>query len=240
MNKEVSVGGISISCFNSIDDVVNTAILDGEKVFPGIGIAINPEKVIAASNDDKVKEVIEKATLRYPDGIGVSYVMAKKSGQKVARIPGCELWENLMDATISSQAPVYLVGASESVITKTREKLLIKGVNVVGYQNGFFESDDAANVIHSIKKSGARIVTVALGSPKQELFIFDCIKQVPDAFYMGVGGTYDVFTGNVKRAPFLYRKLHCEWLYRLLSQPTRFRRQFNLLKYVYRYLTNKL
>lgn len=240
MSKEITVGDISISCFDSITNVIESAILDEEKIIPGVAIAINPEKIVSARNNLKVREVINKATLRYPDGIGVSYVMSKKLGEKVARIPGCELWEKLMYASVQHQLPVYLVGASNEVISMTRKKLEDNGVNVVGIQDGYFEENKADEVIRDIKSTGAKIVTVALGSPKQELFIYDCVNHIPDAFYMGVGGTYDVYIGNVQRAPKIYRTLNIEWLYRLLSQPTRIGRQVNLLKYIYYYLSKRL
>ncbi|MGQ7146924.1 WecB/TagA/CpsF family glycosyltransferase, partial [Escherichia sp. SS-MK2] len=80
--------------------------------------------------------------------------------------------------------------------------------------------------------SGAQIVTVAMGSPKQEIFMRDCRLVHPDALYMGVGGTYDVFTGHVKRAPKIWQTLGLEWLYRLLSQPSRIKRQLRLLRYL--------
>jgi len=240
MVNEISVGNISVSCFQSIEDVIKHVILNNDKVKPGVAIAINPEKIILSKNNDEMKEVITKATLRYPDGMGVSYVMSKKLGKKVARIPGCELWEQLLLASGKYNVPVFIVGASEAVVLLTYQKLIEQGVNVVGYQNGYFDSSTREKVIHRIKESGAKIVSVALGSPKQEYFMFECRKIVPDAFFMGVGGTYDVFTGNVKRAPSLFIKCKCEWLYRLLSQPTRVGRQLNLLKYIMLYLRGKL
>ncbi|WP_139766913.1 WecB/TagA/CpsF family glycosyltransferase, partial [Salmonella enterica] len=83
-----------------------------------------------------------------------------------------------------------------------------------------------------IHASGAKIVTVAMGSPKQELLMRDCREVHPHALYMGVGGTYDVFTGHVKRAPKIWQNLGLEWLYRLLSQPRRITRQMRLLRYL--------
>ena len=91
-----------------------------------------------------------------------------------------------------------------------------------------------------IHASGAQIVTVAMGSPKQEIFMRDCRKTHPDALYMGVGGTYDVFTGHVKRAPKIWQNLGLEWLYRLLSQPSRITRQLRLLRYLRWHYTGNL
>jgi UDP-N-acetyl-D-mannosaminouronate:lipid I N-acetyl-D-mannosaminouronosyltransferase len=91
-----------------------------------------------------------------------------------------------------------------------------------------------------IRDSGAQIVTVAMGSPRQEIFMRDCRVVHPDALYMGVGGTYDVFTGHVKRAPKGWQNLGLEWLYRLLSQPSRLKRQLRLLRYLSWHYTGRL
>jgi UDP-N-acetyl-D-mannosaminouronate:lipid I N-acetyl-D-mannosaminouronosyltransferase len=240
MIKNVLIGGVEVSAFKSINDVIDNAILSNSGVIPGVGIAINPEKIIAARRSRALGELLAKATLKYPDGIGVSYVMNKKLKLKVARIPGCELWEQLMVKSVHDKIPVFLVGASESVLQQTKNKLIKQGVNVVGVANGYFPESEKAELIDRIKNSGAKIVSVALGSPKQEYFMFECRNAIPDNFYMGVGGTYDVFTENVKRAPVIFRQFRCEWLYRLLSQPTRMGRQANLLKYIGLYFMGKL
>ncbi|MGO2181137.1 MAG: WecB/TagA/CpsF family glycosyltransferase [Pseudoalteromonas nigrifaciens] len=240
MKNKVSVGGIDIVAYSSIEELISTSILTTEKVLPGMAVAINPEKIIAAKDDPNVMAILQSATLCYPDGIGVSYVMSKRSKTKVARIPGCEFWEQLMISSVKQQVPVFLLGAKQETVLQASDKLKALGVNVVGYKNGYFTKEQQQSVIDEIVSSGAKIVSVALGSPRQELFIFECMKFAPDTFFMGVGGTYDVFTGNVKRAPKLFRSLNLEWLYRLLSQPSRLFRQSNLLKYIYYYLTNKI
>ena len=234
MVYEQSIGGVSVRAFSSIKQIINQEILVNGQVKPNIAIAINPEKIMSARAEPKLMTIINKATLRYADGIGVSHVLSKKLKQPVARIPGCELWELLMLASVEQQVPIYLVGATEQVVNQTRDKLVSIGVNIVGVQNGYFDKEQHELIIDDIKCSGAEIITVALGSPAQENFIFQCAERVPNAFYMGVGGTYDVFTGNVKRAPIFFQKIKCEWLFRLLSQPKRIRRQFNLIKYLYK------
>ena len=240
MINNVLIGGVEVSAFKSINDVIDNAILSNAGVIPGVGIAINPEKIMSAIESKALYDLLAKATLKYPDGIGVSYVMKKKLKYDVARVPGCELWEQLMIKSVHNNVPVFLVGASENVVQQTKNKLVGQGVNIVGVANGYFQKSEESSLIEGIKSSGAKIVSVALGSPKQEYFMFECRKALPDAFYMGVGGTYDVFTGNVNRAPSFFRKVRCEWLYRLLSQPTRIGRQINLLKYIWLYFTSKL
>ena len=182
--------------------------------------------------------VIRQADIRYADGIGVVKVMRRRLARYVARIPGCELWQQLMQRAASMQVPVYLVGAKPEVLAQTQAKLLAQGANIVGATDGYF--NDEAALIHAIQHSGARIVSVAMGSPKQELLIQRIQAAHPDCFYMGVGGSYDVFTGNVPRAPQLWCKLNLEWAYRLLIQPSRIGRQLGLLRYLWWYLTGKI
>jgi len=235
---KITIGSIEVSGFSSINTMITSAIYSKGKVIPGFAIAVNPEKVVAANFSQEVHSVISSATLRYPDGVGVSYVMGKKSGFKVARVPGCELWERLMHFSVDYQTPVFLIGSSDQVLKETCLKLRKLGVNIVGTHNGYFTNDD--EVIDLVKEANAQIVSVALGSPKQELFINKCRAIHPNAFYMGVGGTYDVFTYNVKRAPAFFIKAHLEWLYRLLSQPSRILRQKSLIIYLYWFISGKL
>lgn len=238
MFSQVDIGGVTLLDIGSLDSAVEAILKQGNGVLPGIAVAINPEKIMSARRDPSLLEMLKNTEFLYPDGMGVSYVMGKKLGKKVNRIPGCELWQCLMNDSAQFQTPVYILGATDEVNQQTVKNLGGIGVNVVGFNSGYF--NDEAAIIESIKSSGAQIVSVALGSPKQEHFMVKCAREIPEAFFMGVGGTYDVFTGKVQRAPKLFRKLKCEWLYRLISQPTRIGRQVNLLKYLGLYLTNKL
>ena len=113
-------------------------------------------------------------------------------------------------------------------------------VNIVGSQDGYFTPEQRQALFERIRDSGAKIVTVAMGSPRQEIFMRDCRRLYPHALYMGVGGTYDVFTGHVHRAPKFWQDLGLEWFYRLLLQPSRIKRQFRLLRYLRWHYSGKL
>lgn len=236
-----NVGTLPLNIYRTMDDAVNQIITNAGEVIAGSAIAINPEKVIRSIQDPTIHDAIMEATIRYADGIGVVKTLARKSGQYVTRIPGCELWEKVMEKSGVFNLPVYLVGATENVINETKLQLKEQySVNVCGTQNGYFSKDNETDIIECISKLQPKIVTVALGSPRQELFIQQCRKLCPDTFFMGVGGTYDVYTNKVKRAPLFYRKLNLEWFYRLISEPKRLFRQTNLVKYLYLELTRKL
>lgn len=234
----VSVGGIGVMAFASMQQLVDYIIHDDGSVFAGSAVAINPEKVMKAQQDPAIRQMLNAAELRYADGMGVVKVMQKKLGRPVQRVPGCETWEALMRKAAARQVPVFLIGAKPEVLAQTEQKLRSWGVPVVATQDGYFQ--DAAALIEKIAESGAKIVTVAMGSPRQELFIAQAKLRCPDCYFMGVGGTYDVFTGNVKRAPALWCRLNLEWAYRLVDQPSRIKRQWSLVEYLWLYLRGKL
>ncbi|GGW59424.1 WecB/TagA/CpsF family glycosyltransferase [Alishewanella tabrizica] len=235
---EVTIGPVQVSAFDDMTQLLAFILKEDGSVFAGSAIAINPEKILTAMETPAILEVIRQADIRYADGIGVVKVMRKRLDRKVQRIPGCELWQALMLRAATYQVPVYLVGAKPEVLAQTQAKLVAQGTPVVGATDGYFK--DEAALIAAIKHSGARFVSVAMGSPKQELLIKRIQAQHPDCFYMGVGGTYDVFTGNVKRAPELWCKLNLEWAYRLVLQPSRIGRQLRLVRYLWWYLTGKI
>lgn len=205
-------------------------------------VAINAEKVVLSTEQPDLAALLAESEFCYADGISVVYAIRRKYPQvaKLERIAGADLWLALMERAAKLGIPVFLVGAQAVTLAETFAKLQAMGVKVVGAQDGYFSKDEEIAIFEQIKQSGAKIVTVALGSPKQERFMQQAQRYYPDALYMGVGGTYDVFTGRVKRAPPCWRKAGLEWLYRLLKQPTRWQRQVRLLKYAYFYWRKQL
>ncbi|MGB9096677.1 lipopolysaccharide N-acetylmannosaminouronosyltransferase [Erwinia sp.] len=200
----------------------------------GTLVAINAEKVLTAESQPEIRQLIDEAEFKYADGISIVRSVRKKYPQaEVSRIAGADLWEGLMERAGREGTPVFLIGGKPQVLAQTEEKLRSQWkVNIVGSQDGYFSPADREALFARIAASGAKIVTVAMGSPRQEILMRDCKAVWPEALYMGVGGTYDVFTGHVKRAPKIWQKMGLEWLYRLIMQPSRLRRQLRLLKYL--------
>lgn len=245
-NKELviptyNIRGFDISGFKDMPEMLGYLCQAGS-VKTGALVAINAEKILTAETNSQLAELLGEAEFKYADGISIVKGMRKKyPGAVVSRIAGADLWEELMKTAGAQNIPVFLVGGKPSTLQQTIEKLQSQWqVNIVDHQDGYFKESVQAQLIERIAQSGAKIVTVAMGSPKQELFIRACKAHYPDALYMGVGGTYDVFTGQVKRAPKVWQNMGLEWLYRLLSQPSRIRRQLKLLRYVYYYYSGKL
>ena len=240
MNK-VDIRGIDLLAAKNQDELVDFLFHQGE-VKTGQLIAINAEKVVLSDEQPKIKALLQQAEHKYADGISVVYSVRKKypQYQTIERIAGADLWQALMKRAGELNIPVFLIGGTVDTLAKVIEKLALWQVKIVGSQDGYFSAKQEEYLIRQIAQSGAKVVTVALGSPKQELFIQKARQYYPQALYMGVGGSYDVFVGKVKRAPAGWQKLGMEWLYRLLQQPTRWKRQKRLLKYFYYYLTNQL
>ncbi|HCA7080873.1 TPA: lipopolysaccharide N-acetylmannosaminouronosyltransferase [Citrobacter sedlakii] len=214
----------------------------GGKLKQGTLVAINAEKVLTAEDNPEVRALINAAEYKYADGISVVRSIRKKFPEaEVSRVAGADLWEELMARAGQEGTPVFLVGGKADVLAQTEAKLRAQwNVNVVGRQDGYFTPEQRQALFARIHASGAQIVTVAMGSPKQEIFMRDCRQVHPQALYMGVGGTYDVFTGHVKRAPKVWQNLGLEWLYRLLFQPSRITRQLRLLRYLRWHYTGDL
>lgn len=228
-----SIRNISIWGFQNMKQFVDYLFADG-RLKKGTLVAINAEKVMTAEQDEPLRKLIDAAEYKYADGISIiKSIRRKYPDADIKRIAGADLWEALLEKAGHEGTPVFLVGGKANVLAETEAKLKKQwNVNIVGSQDGYFNDAQRPFVFEKIRDSGAKIVTVAMGSPKQELFMRDCREIYPDALYMGVGGTYDVFTGRVKRAPKAWQNLGLEWLYRLLSQPTRWQRQIKLMKYV--------
>ncbi|WP_234495023.1 WecB/TagA/CpsF family glycosyltransferase [Vibrio maritimus] len=233
----VQIGELSVQCFDSVDHVTDY-ILTERLDSCSMAVAINPEKIVTASEDPAVLYSLKSADILYLDGIGASKLASYRLGRKVSRVPGCELWELLMEKSAVTKTPVYILGSASEVVQATVTKLTDLGVNIVGCRDGYFDDEDS--LIEEIRLSEAKILCVAMGSPKQELFMLKCREAGLSCFMMGVGGTYDVFVGKVNRAPALFRNLNLEWAYRLVVQPSRILRQRKLPKFLYMLVRKKI
>lgn len=235
------VSGIFVLAHRSVAEAVDSILSEDGQVRHEFAVSLGPEMTIRAINDNSFMAILRNATFVFADGIGTVWALRRKGCRDAVRVPGCEVWEELMKKAGRFQIPVFIVGANLTVIEKANQKLHdLYGVNVVGMQDGYFSESQEVDLIYRIRDSGARIVSVAMGSPRQEIFINRCRQIYSDAFFLGVGGTYDVFTGNVIRAPAWARKLNIEWLYRLFQQPTRIHRQLVLIKYLWLMVLRKI
>ncbi len=201
-------------------------------------VAVNAEKILHAT--DEMRAIINR-NVGYPDGTGAVWALKRKGHKNAQKIPGCEFWldivnEHYLDKTF------YLVGGKDDVIAKTVFKLNheFPGIKILNYRNGFLrDNEERMALVHDVYEKKPDVVFVAMGSPKQEILMEEMHRQHP-AVYQGLGGSFDVFTGQVKRAPRWWVNNNMEWTYRLLSQPSRIKRQIHLLRFFFNLRLNKL
>jgi N-acetylglucosaminyldiphosphoundecaprenol N-acetyl-beta-D-mannosaminyltransferase len=196
-------------------------------------VAINPEKIYRAHQDPRLREVLEAADIRICDGVGVSLAAMLLYRRRLPRCTGVDLFMSLAGLAAQEGWRVFLLGASpeSNHTTGAALKTRLPSLKIVGQQHGYFE--DSAAVVKNINESGADLLFVAMGSPRQEFWISEQMPHLKTTFCMGVGGSFDVVSGAAKRAPALFRKTGTEWLYRLLSHPSRIRRQIALPLFVW-------
>jgi len=188
----------------------------------------NPEIVETCREDEAAMEAVQHADLVIPDGIGVIYGSRILGTPLKERVPGVELAQHLMERMAQSGKTLFLLGSKPGVAEEAAKKLVARypGLQIVGTHDGYFKEDGP--VIDTIRQSGADVVFVCLGAPKQEKWMHDNGEATGAHLLLGLGGCLDVFSGNVQRAPEVYQKLGLEWFYRLLKNPSRFGRMMRL------------
>lgn len=200
-------------------------------------IAVNAEKILHAN--DKTRELFRR-NIGFSDGIGAVWALRKKGFKDAVKIPGCELWLDLVRSAHNDKT-FYLVGGQQEVIEKTVGKLRKEypGINIVNYRNGYLRDGvDRRDLLHDLVQRKPDVVFVAMGSPKQEELIEEMLTVHP-AVYQGLGGSFDVYVGAVKRAPDWWVANNLEWAYRLVRQPARIFRQIHLVKFAWRLSVGK-
>jgi len=231
--KRVEVFGVPVDCVDMAQavDVVESLIKgDSAKAV----IAVNPEKVIKAQTDHQLLIVLNESGLLIPDGIGLVAAVKILGLGSLSRVPGAELMPAICERAAQKGYSVFLYGANSEVNLGARQALLQKypTLKIVGGKDGYVSDADMPRLIEEINESKADVLFIALGSPRQELWMEQFLPQLNIKVCQGVGGTFDVLAGKVKRAPYLFRRLHLEWFYRLVSQPSRILRQTALPKFV--------
>lgn len=202
-------------------------------------VAINPEKVVKAQTDEALKELLNEAEMPIADGIGVVLASRWWGGKVRERVTGVETMLHLCRHAAARGYPVFLLGAKPGVAEKAARILQSRypGLQVAGTQHGYF--DDDREVVERINRSGARILFVAMGSPRQEYWIRKHRDDLAPRILQGVGGSLDVICGHIPRAPEWMQRMGLEWLYRLFKEPSRWRRQLALPKFLWLVLTRK-
>ncbi|MFC4777838.1 WecB/TagA/CpsF family glycosyltransferase [Paenibacillus sp. GCM10023252] len=204
-------------------------------------ITANPIMIMSAVESETYYNMIRKADLIVPDGAGVVWA-ASHVGQPVAeRVPGFDLMHRLMAVGETRRWKAYLLGTTQEIIEAAAEKLQLQypQVKIVGYRNGYFGEAEDAEVVREIKEAAPDLLFVARSAATQEPWIARYKQELGVPLIMGIGGSFDIIAGKLKRAPVIFQRLRLEWFYRLLQEPKRLPRMLVLPKFVVRVLRDK-
>lgn len=205
--------------------LVKQFVETGDK--PQAIFAVNPPKNFYVREDPALWRTFKEAALLIPDGIGIVLGIWILHGRRLSRIPGVELMEEICKLAAKDGYKVFVYGAKEDVNKIAADNLikLYPGLNIVGRSNGYVKEEEMPELIAKINKSQAEILFLALGSPKQEKWFATHKSQLTSVrVCQGLGGSIDVVTGTVKRAPEIWQKFGLEWVYRVLDEPKKFKR----------------
>ncbi|MBS2772741.1 MULTISPECIES: WecB/TagA/CpsF family glycosyltransferase [Anoxybacillaceae] len=223
--------GIDV-CTDTYDQLAAKLLEDINHNRKSFIVAINPEKIMKAQEDMELRDLLNKATYQIPDGIGVILASMMKGGKIRSRVTGIDMMMRLCKEAALHGKKVFLYGAKPGVADEAKKKLeeRFPGIQIVGTMHGYEKDENV--IVNAINASNPDILFVALGSPAQEYWIVKHMDSLAPKVYQGVGGSFDVVSGRLKRAPLLFQKLGMEWFYRLVKEPWRWKRQLVLPKFL--------
>ncbi|MGY0691318.1 WecB/TagA/CpsF family glycosyltransferase [Virgibacillus sp. FSP13] len=203
-------------------------------------VTANPEIVMRAREDAAYKKAIQSADYVIPDGSGILMAAKYKKEPLQERVTGYDLMLDLLERAEEMGYSCFFLGAKEAVNEKVVDsvKKQYPGLKIAGHHHGFFDIDDP-EIVEKVERTNPDLIFVALGLPRQELWIAKHRHQFSKGLFIGIGGSFDVIAGEVPRAPQVWINLNLEWLYRLIKQPTRFKRILKVFEFMGRVILKK-
>ena len=239
--RSVRVLGCRVDAIDVAGAVARIVALAGDTK-PSLVVTLGTEMVVRARTDARFRDVVNRSALSLCDTIGVLFAARLWGARIPERVAGVELIDPLCAAFAREGISVYLVGAKgdtaerAACVLRERYPTLV----IAGARDGYFGPSQDESVADAIARTGARVALLGLGSPRQELWIDAQLARAGCAVGIGIGGSFDVLAGNVARAPDAWRRANLEWLYRLLKEPQRWRRQLALPYFVVLTLRERL
>jgi N-acetylglucosaminyldiphosphoundecaprenol N-acetyl-beta-D-mannosaminyltransferase len=193
---------------------------------PVTHLGANAANVIAAHDDSAYLADLSAADLVTADGQSVVWGARLYRIRIPERVTGIDLMESLLAVARTRGWGVYLLGARADIVAALADRLQADGICVSGYRDGYFSMEESAGVAAAVKESGATLLFVGMPSPEKERFIIHEARPAGIPVSVGVGGSFDVLAGDLRRAPRLLQKIGLEWLFRLLQEPRRLIRRY--------------
>lgn len=222
---------------NFLKEDLYPCLLNEKKCFI---VTANPEIVMETRRNEQYKNVVCSADYIVPDGIGILLAAKWQKAPLSERVTGYDLMIDLLNYANEKHLSCFLLGATEEVNNKAAAEIKKSYPNVMitGHHHGYFAENDE-DVAHLVREANPDLIFVALGYPKQELWIKRQIETFDKGVFIGVGGSFDVLAGDVKRAPKIWINLNLEWLYRIIQQPSRIGRLIHIVKFMFIFLFNR-
>jgi N-acetylglucosaminyldiphosphoundecaprenol N-acetyl-beta-D-mannosaminyltransferase len=236
----VSIYGIAVSRMNMRETVEYlTAVIEART--PHQVITANPIMVMAALERPDYMAVMRRAELVVPDGAGLVWAAGYLGVPVAERVAGFDLMHKLLERGREKGWKVFLLGAAHDVVRASAERLeqMYPGIRIVGWRDGFFKSEQDGEVVDEIVAAAPDLLFVANSLDRQEPWIDRYKSRLNVPVMMGVGGSFDIVAGRLKRAPLFFQRMRLEWFYRLLQEPKRFKRMLALPKFVMRVIRDK-
>lgn len=238
MSKKENILGINVSneTYDTLKQQLFNRMDENKQSFI---VAVNPEKIMKAEQEQGLRDLINSANYQIPDGVGVLLASRLQGGSISNRITGIDLMMELVQAAAEQNKRVCLYGAKPGVAETAKKELQKQYPNlqVTGVIDGYIKDNN--QIVDTINESQAEILFVAMGSPRQEEWIRENQSKLNVSVFQGVGGSFDVLAGNIKRAPGIFRRFGLEWLYRLIAEPWRFKRQMALPRFLVKVIKSK-
>ena len=233
MIEPIKILGVPVHPMTMVEavDSLEQRMLAGEQTFV---VTANAEIIMMCQEDASYNDIIShKAELVLPDGAGAVWAGRHLGYNVPERVAGFDLYNQLLALSAKKGYKSYFFGGSPGVAeaAKVKSEELYPGVQIVGCHNGYFTDADVPGIIEEINNSGAEMLFVALGAPKQEKWILDHREELKPRILMGIGGSFDVLAGKMERAPKWMQDASLEWAFRLYKQPRRFMRMLALPKF---------
>jgi len=216
------------------DEAVERIVALANGPTPSLVVTLGVEMVMQARRDARFRKVIGRAALSLCDTVGILVASRMRGGPLRERVTGVDLIEPLAERSArAGDVRLFLFGGAPSVAERAAARLRERypGANIAGTLNGYFTPEKSAAIAETIAQSGANVLLAGLGSPKQEFWLDDYLAATGCGVGIGVGGSFDVLAGTVQRAPRVWQQAGLEWLYRLIREPSRWRRQLALPRF---------
>lgn len=233
MGKRVNILGVNVDSVTMDEAIAQVENYMENRANVMIATA-NAEMIMRATHDAELMQILNEAALVVPDGAGTVWAAHHLGADMPERVAGYDLAQELMRRAPEKKQRIFFFGSAPGVADKAKAKAekLYPGIQIVGTRNGFFTKKDEPAIIQQIKEANPDLLLAALGVPKQEKWLYKYQKELNVPVSIGVGGTFDVMAGVMKRAPLWMQKAKLEWLFRGMLQPKRAGRLLALPKFV--------